>query len=71
MGMAASIIDLLTSPDLLAKARTEFAIESTRTPYFSLLPADAQPDVDLNRADMEKYRPAMRQFYLTKTPRFD
>jgi aminobenzoyl-glutamate utilization protein B len=69
--LAASIIDLLTSPDLLAKARTEFAVESKRTPYFSLLPADAQPDVDLNRADMEKYRPAMRQFYLNKTPRFD
>ncbi len=69
--LAASIIDLLTSPELLAKARAEFAVESKKTPYFSLLPADARPDVDLNRADMEKYRPAMRQFYLNKTPRFE
>src|SRR5215472_7847487 len=69
--LAASIIDLLTSPDLLAKARAEFAVESKQTPYFALLPADATPDVDLNRAEMDKYRPAMRQFYLNKTPRFD
>jgi aminobenzoyl-glutamate utilization protein B len=69
--LAASIIDLLTSPDLLAKAGAEFAVESKKTPYFSLLPADAKPDIDLNRTEMDKYRPAMRQFYLSKTPRFD
>jgi aminobenzoyl-glutamate utilization protein B len=69
--LAASIIDLLTSPDLLAKARAEFAVESKKTPYFSLLPADAKPEIDLNRVEMDKYRPAMRQFYLNKTPRFD
>jgi aminobenzoyl-glutamate utilization protein B len=69
--LAASIIDLLTSPELLQKARAEFEVESKKTPYFSLLPADVQPPVDLNRADMEKYRPAMQKFYLDKTPRFD
>jgi aminobenzoyl-glutamate utilization protein B len=69
--LAASIIDLLTSPDLLTKAHAEFAIQSKQTPYFALLPADAKPDIDLNRAEMEKYRPAMRRFYLDKTPRFD
>jgi aminobenzoyl-glutamate utilization protein B len=69
--LAASIIDLLTSPDLLTKARAEFTVELKKTPYFSLLPPDAKPDIDLNRAEMEKYRPAMRQFYLNKIPRFD
>jgi aminobenzoyl-glutamate utilization protein B len=61
----------LTVPDLLQKARAEFEAESKKTPYFSLVPADAKPDVALNRTDMEKYRPEMRKFYLNKSPRFD
>jgi aminobenzoyl-glutamate utilization protein B len=69
--LAASIIDLLTSPELLQKARAEFEVESKKTPYFSLLPPDAKPDVELNRTEMEKYRPDMRKLYLTKTPRFN
>jgi aminobenzoyl-glutamate utilization protein B len=69
--LAASIIDLLTSPDLVAKARAEWEVESKKTPYFSLLPSDVQPAVDLNRAEMEKFRPEMRKFYLDKMPRFE
>ena len=69
--LAASIIDLLTSPELLQKARAEFEIESKKTPYFSLVPPEAQPDTDLNRAEMERYRAEMRKFYLDKTPRFN
>jgi aminobenzoyl-glutamate utilization protein B len=68
--LAASIIDLMTSPELLQKARAEFETESKKTPYFSLLPADVQPPLDLNRAEMEKYRPEMRRFYLNKQVRF-
>ena len=34
-------------------------------------PADVQPPTELNQAEMEKYRGAMRAFYLTKQPRFD
>jgi aminobenzoyl-glutamate utilization protein B len=69
--LAASIIDLLTSPELLQKARAEFEVESKKTPYFSLVPPDAKPDLDLNRAEMEKYRAEMTKFYLHKTPRFN
>jgi aminobenzoyl-glutamate utilization protein B len=69
--LAASIIDLMTSPELLQKARAEFEIESRKTPYFSLLPPDATPPVDLNRAEMEKFRPQMRKSYLSNTPRFN
>jgi aminobenzoyl-glutamate utilization protein B len=69
--LAASIIDLLTTPELLQKARAEFEVESKKTPYFSLVPPDAKPDVDLNRAEMEKYRAEMTKFYLRKTPRFN
>ncbi len=69
--LAASIIDLLTSPELLQKARAEFQEESKKTPYFSLLPPDAKPDTGMNRVEMEKYRAEMRKFYLNKTPRFN
>ena len=69
--LAASILDLMTSPELLQKARTEFEAETKRMPYFSLLPPDAKPDLELNRVEMEKYRADMRKFYLVKTPRFN
>ena len=69
--LAASIIDLLTSPELLQKARAEFQEESKKTPYFSLLPPEAKPDTGMNRVEMEKYRAEMRKFYLNKTPRFN
>jgi aminobenzoyl-glutamate utilization protein B len=69
--LAGSIIDLLTSPELLQKARAEFELEAKKTPYFSLVPPDAKPDVELNRLEMEKYRAAMTKFYLGKTPRFE
>jgi aminobenzoyl-glutamate utilization protein B len=69
--LAASIIDLLTTPELIQKARAEFETESKKTPYFSLVPPEAKPDVDLNRTEMEKYRPEMKKSYLNKTPRFN
>jgi len=68
--LAASILDLMASPDLLAKARAEFEAEVKSTPYFSLLPADVQPAIDMNKAEMEKYRDKMRASYLNVTPRF-
>src|ERR1700730_12397189 len=70
-GLAASLIDLMTTPELLDKARAEFVEESKKTPYFSLLPPDLQPPIELNRAEMEKYRPEMHKFYLDKAPRFN
>src|SRR5690349_531734 len=69
--LAASILDLMTSPELLAKARAEWEAEPKRTPYFSLLPADAKPPVELNRAEMEKFRPEMRKHYQDVAPRFN
>src|SRR6266704_383615 len=69
--LAASIIDLLTTPELIQKASAEFEIESKKTPYFSLVPPDAKPDVELNKVEMEKYRADMKKYYLSKTPRFN
>jgi aminobenzoyl-glutamate utilization protein B len=68
--LAGSILDLMSSPELLQKARAEFEVESKKVPYFSLLPPEVQPPLDLNRAEMEKYRSEMRKFYLNKTVRF-
>jgi len=68
--LAGSILDLMSSPELLRKARAEFEVESKKVPYFSLLPPEVQPPLDLNRAEMEKYRSEMRKSYLNKTVRF-
>ena len=68
--MAASILDLLTSPELLAAAKKQFEQDTKEIKYFSLLPPGAKPPVDLNREMMEKYRPAMKKFYLNKRADF-
>ena len=60
----------MTSPDVLKAAHDEWAQETQQTPYFSVLPADAKPDVAMNSETMAKYRPDMSKFYLHKTPRF-
>jgi len=67
--MAASVLDLMTSPELLAKAQAEFKQVTTASPYFPVLPEDAKPPLDLNQAAMAKFRPAMAQFYLHLQPR--
>jgi aminobenzoyl-glutamate utilization protein B len=67
--LAASVLDLMTSAELRAQAQAQFEDDTKETKYFSLLPPDAKPPLDLNRAMMEKYRPAMSKFYLNATPR--
>jgi aminobenzoyl-glutamate utilization protein B len=68
--IAASVLDLMTSPELLSAAKKQFAEDTKDTKYFSLLPPGAKPPVDLNREMMEKYRPALSKFYLNKKPQF-
>ena len=68
--MAASILDLLISPELRVAAKKQFDEDTKDMKYFSLLPPGAKPPVDLNKEMMEKYRPAMRKFYLTKKAQF-
>jgi len=69
--LASSVLELLTSPELLAKARDQFRQDIKDTSYFSLLPSDAKPPLDLNREMMERFRPEMRKYYLNKKPRFN
>lgn len=68
--LAASLLDLLTSPELIQKAKAQFQEDTKETKYFSLLPPDAKPPLDLNREMMEKYRAEMREFYLNKKVQF-
>jgi aminobenzoyl-glutamate utilization protein B len=57
--MAATAIDLITKPKLLAEISKEFEEYSKAHPYKSFLPEGAKPPLDLNRELMEKYRDAM------------
>jgi len=68
--IASSVLDLLTSPELLAAAKKQFEQDTKDTKYFSLLPEGAKAPVDLNRDIMDKHRPAMKKFYLNKTAVF-
>jgi aminobenzoyl-glutamate utilization protein B len=69
--LAGSILDLLTGPELLQRARVEFEQSIKATPYFAVLPADAKPPLDLNKEIMDRYRPQMRKFYLNEHPRLN
>jgi len=69
--LAGTMLDLLTSPDTLKAAHEEWANYTKASPYFSLLPDDAKPDIDMNKAMMAKYRPDMEKFYLHKTPHYN
>jgi len=68
--LAASLLDLITSPELVQNARTSFNEDTKDTRYFSLLPADAKPPVDMNRATMEQFGPALSKTYLEVSPRY-
>ncbi len=59
--MAASAVDLLTRPEVLQKAKEEFAAYSKKHPYKSFLPPDAQPPLEMNKTLMEKYRPLLEK----------
>ena len=69
--LAASIIDLLTTPELLQKARAEFEVECEEDAVLLAGSTRRQAVIAFNRAEMEKYRAEMRKFYLDKTPRFN
>jgi aminobenzoyl-glutamate utilization protein B len=68
--MAASIIECLKNPAIIAEAKRTFKEELGGIEYRPLLPPDQKPPVDLNRAMMEKYRPLMAQHYLKEKPVF-
>jgi aminobenzoyl-glutamate utilization protein B len=64
------MLDLLTDADLLKRAVAQFEQDTRESKYFSLLPPEAKPPLDLNRAVMEQFRPQMRKLYTGKTVGF-
>ncbi|MGH7811109.1 MAG: amidohydrolase [Candidatus Binatia bacterium] len=68
--MAASAVDLLLDPSLVAKAKETFNEEIGDVEYKPLLPPDQKPPLELNRNIMERFRPAMREHYLKEKPVF-
>jgi aminobenzoyl-glutamate utilization protein B len=69
--LAGTILDFLNHPELVKQARAEFEKATTEMKYFSVLPADAKPPLDLNKDTMDHYRAEMTKFYLNKPVRFN
>ena len=65
-GLAGSMIDLFVSQELREKAKRTFKEELGGAKYFSIIPEGQKPPVDLNREEMEKWRPKMEKFYVTE-----
>jgi aminobenzoyl-glutamate utilization protein B len=68
--VAGALIECFRDPAVVAQAKATFAKEVADTKYFSMLPAEQKPPVELNRAMMEKFRPAMREHYVKERPVF-
>jgi aminobenzoyl-glutamate utilization protein B len=70
--LAASMLDLLTDASLRENAHAEFQKVTAKSEYFSLLPEDAEPSIDMNKELMAEFRPQMEEFYLEDVhPRFE
>lgn len=68
--LAGSILEIFADPALVQDAKTSFAEELAGTNWFSMLPKEQKPPIDLNRATMDRYRDAMRAHYIKERPRF-
>ena len=68
--LAGAIIDCLTHPSLVAAAKRSFERELDGVRYEPLLPLGQKPKLDTHTALMERYRPKMRDHYLTRRPVF-
>jgi aminobenzoyl-glutamate utilization protein B len=61
--VALTILDLALTPALVDSARAYFARQTETTKYRPFIRAEDQPASELNTGVMERYRPAMRNFY--------
>jgi len=60
--IAATALDLLTQPKLLADIKNEFREYSKDHPYRSFLPEGAKPPLELNKELMDKYRNDLEKY---------
>ena len=68
--LAASALDFLMNPELVADAKRTFREELGGVTYHPLLPVGQEPPKTLNRDKMEPFRAAMRAHYLAEKPEF-
>ena len=66
--LTTSVIDYLQNSDLLAQTKESFKREIGEAVYKPLLPDDQRPPIELNRAEMEKYRHQMERHYVRERP---
>jgi aminobenzoyl-glutamate utilization protein B len=67
---AAAVTECFATQAVVAEAKRTFRQELGGVAYKSMLPPDQKPPVDLNRATMDKFRPAMAKHYLNEMPEF-
>ena len=58
---AMTVLDLLTKPELVAKAKEEFAAMTKETKWQSLIPLDTKAPIYLNKEKMEKVKPELQK----------
>jgi aminobenzoyl-glutamate utilization protein B len=61
--LAASGVELLTSPQVIEEAKRELSERLAGRRYKSLIPEGVNPPIDINRKTMEKYRELMEKHY--------
>jgi aminobenzoyl-glutamate utilization protein B len=58
---AMTVMDLLTTPKLIADARAYFAEQTKDQKWQSLIPVTAKPPIEFNRDKMEKFKPMLQK----------
>jgi aminobenzoyl-glutamate utilization protein B len=68
--LAATVIDFMTNPDLVTRAKETFKEEIGDVTYKPLLDSDAPPPISLNKEMMEAFRSKMKPHYIKEKPVF-
>ena len=62
--LSASLIDMLTNPDIIAEAwKYHRNVQTKETKYTSFVDKDTPPATHLNTETMERYRPELEKYY--------
>jgi aminobenzoyl-glutamate utilization protein B len=61
--VAMTMVDLLAKPDLISSARSYFDEQLKKETPISFLADTDEPQIQINRETMARYRPEMRKFY--------
>jgi aminobenzoyl-glutamate utilization protein B len=61
--VAMTVLDMMTTPKLLADAKTYFRDVQLKTDTYAPLIGDTPPAIWLNEKTMKEYRPQMEKFY--------